>query len=62
MPMFMTSAVRGLLLRTIDVCGERRVATQKNCLVSLDRLCKGHKKSSDINRSSFEVPVRFELA
>jgi hypothetical protein len=35
MPMFMTSAVRGLLLRTIDVCGERRVATQKNCLVVL---------------------------
>ena len=22
MPMFMTSAVRGLLLRTIDVCGK----------------------------------------
>ncbi len=31
MPMFMTSAVRGLLLRTIDVCGKggwqrRRIA------------------------------------
>lgn len=33
-----------------------------NCMESLGRLCKGHKKSSDINRSSFEVPVRFELA